>query len=1011
MASGPEEIAQGRQVWAEALRLLETAIELPSTERAAWLDALPPGSPGVRRLLERLLRERGALDTARFLERSATLPELAPPAFEAGQLIGPYRLVRPLGQGGMAVVWLAERADAAHRRPVALKLPQLDRGRARAISERFLRERAILSDLAHPNITSVLDAGSDGSQPWLAMEYVDGLPLNRYGDVHRLDLPTRLRLFVQVLRAVQHAHAHGVIHRDLKPGNVLVDTQQKVKLLDFGVAKLLEDTEAAGESTMTRWGGRPLTPDYASPEQTAGQSIGTASDIYSLGVMLHELLVGRRPQIAQADAGAMPVAAIQPRRPSRVARGLAADAVPGLVPEKLARQLAGDLDTITLKALQRDPEQRYATVAAFAEDVERHLQQRPILARPDSAWYHAAKFTARHRVAVAASAVVALTLVVALATTLRAAAVARAEGARAEATKQFLVGLFDNSARQGSAATPAYQVTGKQLLDAGAQRLLDDAQQPPELRVELLQLLGDLSEQLDLLPQARRLIAEAANLTAQLHGDDDPRHLQSLLLLAEVDARASDWDASLAEGKRALAGFEQTRPVPVEALAQTRILLGNVLDQLQRHDESRTQLEAAVALLKEAGSHSDQRSRAPFYLARAFEAKRQLEQAEAQYLDGISEAEKNFGPRSYIAAFGYENYGDLLRQMARFDEAQRFLRRALDVYAVVLGPDHLTVSGADFELAEVLWATGRRDEADALILQAIAVSDRVAGPFQPNLGGYQTMRRAELLTAMGRLHEAHDVYASVLDHWPPGDPNRPLRITAIGLGFGRVLITEGDFDAATTLFDEVERGLQSRPADDFHATSERLVLVARRAETALARADAKTAHDLLDAATRQPLPTPGGDFNAALAVLDPLSRTTIDAARARRALDDFDRLGDSATYARADVENRARLDHVVGRLTLLAGDAAAARVRLERAVAEREAIDAPDSPWLADARLSLAECLVAQHEPQSARALVDRAAGVIGAYPRAVLLIARLDALRGRLRTSGTVSPAVRETT
>lgn len=287
-------------------------------------------------------------------------------------------------------------------------------------------------------------------------------------------------------------------------------------------------------------------------------------------------------------------------------------------------------------------------------------------------------------------------------------------------------------------------MTGRQLLEAGTKRLLTEYREPSELRLELLNLLGELSEQLDLLLQAGKLLDEATQLTVQLHGEDSVRHAQALMAAAEVKTRTSDFDAALAEETRALKTFEQASPQPIELLAQTHILLGNVRDQLQRHDASPTHLETAVALLKTAGSTTDQRSRVSFYLARAFEASRELDRAEAKYLDGIARTEKNFGPRSDIAAFGYENDGDLLRQMSRFDEARRYLQQSLDVYAVVLGPKNLNVSGARYELSQVLSALGERDED--------------AGPFQTTLGGHQIGIRAGWLMAMGRLVEARGLH-------------------------------------------------------------------------------------------------------------------------------------------------------------------------------------------------------------------------------------------------------------
>lgn len=269
-----------RDEWALVLRHLDQALELPVAARAGWLEALPALSPHLKTALQELLNDRRAIETAGFLAAGAEASMLQP-----GGVLGPWRLLRELGAGGMATVWLAERSDGAHARQVALKLPRLQLG-SRVVAERFLRERGILSTLQHVHIAQVLDAGESAGQPWLALEFVDGQPITAFAQARQLELRLRLQLFLPVLQAVQHAHGQLVIHRDIKPANVLVDAFGQVKLLDFGVAKLLEPDGASAETALTQLGGRALTPQYASPEQVAGRPLGVASDVYSLGVLL-----------------------------------------------------------------------------------------------------------------------------------------------------------------------------------------------------------------------------------------------------------------------------------------------------------------------------------------------------------------------------------------------------------------------------------------------------------------------------------------------------------------------------------------------------------------------------------------------------------------------------------------------------------------------------------------------------------------------------------------------------
>lgn len=481
-------------------RLLDEVLVLQDSQRSAWLDTLGGDDAELRPVVEQLLSQAASLEAADFL---GTLPRLTltgvvaepvrTPAYSPGDAVGPYWLERELGRGGMGTVWLAERLDKTLKRKVALKLPH--QGVAREhLAQRLARERDILSSLEHPNIARLYDAGvAEDGQPFLALEYVEGLPIDHYAREHTLDLRQRLGLFLQVARAVAYAHARLVLHRDLKPSNILVTLDGQVRLLDFGVAKLLQDG-AAHETELTQLGGRALTPDYASPEQIGGQSLTTASDIYSLGVVLYELVCERRPyKLTRSSMGALEdaILAADPVRPSRAAQ-------PGL-----ARSLAGDLDTIILKMLEKAPGARYPTVNAVIDDIDRHLSGQPVLARPDSAWYRTRKFIRRHRVFVAAGAAVVMAIVLGAAAALWQARVARLQAARAEASAQearfearvaranheFLSQIFGDAMRGGeTSAMRARLDRARELL----QRRYTD--EPVIYALLLLQLAGRYDE-------------------------------------------------------------------------------------------------------------------------------------------------------------------------------------------------------------------------------------------------------------------------------------------------------------------------------------------------------------------------------------------------------------------------------------------------------------------------------------------------------------------------------------
>src|ERR1700730_6776937 len=396
-------------------RLLDEALPLDAGGRRLWLDRL---SPEYQHLAPALWSALLAGDSqAAGSDRLAMLPSLgsADDALAANGLqpsarVGPYELIRPLGAGGMAQVWLARRADGAFKREVALKLPTLKQPRT-DLEQRFTRERDILASLEHPLIARFYDAGIDPSGlPYFAMEYVRGERLTDWCDAHRLGVRERLKLVLQVLDALQYAHAHEVIHRDIKPSNILVNEAGQVRLLDFGVAKLMgHDTEL---SQLTVVYGRALTPEYASPELARGDSVEPASDMYSLGVVLYELLTGCLPyRISARDSAALLEEAITAAEVTKPSTHLALDAgaARAVTQDKLVRQLSGDLDAIVLKALAKAPSDRYGSAAALGDDLQRYLLGQPVQARPDHFTYRAAKLVQRHPTewATAAAAVLA----------------------------------------------------------------------------------------------------------------------------------------------------------------------------------------------------------------------------------------------------------------------------------------------------------------------------------------------------------------------------------------------------------------------------------------------------------------------------------------------------------------------------------------------------------------------------------------------------------------------------
>ena len=540
-------------------RLSDAWVDLRANDRQSWLAAQLQEHPDLAGQLRALAVETNTSQAS--AGNPLSLPilngHLSSDEGEwcAGSIIDGYRLHSLLGRGGMGSVWLAEQIDGRLARRVALKLPTQERT-DRNWRQRFARERDILAGLDHPGIAKLFDAGVTAQgQPYLAMQYVEGEAISLHAKTHHLDMAARIKLFIELLGIVQHAHASLVVHRDLKPSNIMVNASGSVVLLDFGIAKLLavEGTIPVGE--MTEFAGPAMTLDYASPEQVAGQAIGTGSDIYSLGVVLYELLAGQRPyRLRRASRAAMEEAVLEQELMLPSSRVVASHAASmSLGQAALARQLRGDLDAIMLKALRKRSDQRYPTALAFADDLQRWLRKEPVSAQPDGLGYRIRRFMARRWPLVVAGAAISATLLVATGVALvqankasQASELARNKVRQSEAVTTFLQNIFLYNSVGQADPEAARKRTAEQLIDESAARIGTALADAPEQQIELLHKMAQTYFEMRLPKRAQALARQAADLAALTFGQD---HLKTrteeifYMQLLAMDERTADLDA------------------------------------------------------------------------------------------------------------------------------------------------------------------------------------------------------------------------------------------------------------------------------------------------------------------------------------------------------------------------------------------------------------------------------------------------------------------------------------
>lgn len=700
----------GPDQWARLEELFHRATDLSRPEQEALLKAECPDDPALAAELRSLLEaaEAPSMPAVDAVQRSwdRALHQSGPSL--VGRRIGAYRLDRELGRGGMGVVYLGVREDGEFSHTVAIKvlpgalLDDLSRWR-------FRNERRILANLKHPGIARLLDGGeTEDGLPFVIMDYVDGLPIDQFCEKEGLNTRDRLELFLQVASAVSHAHAHLVVHRDLKPGNIFVLPDGTPRLLDFGIAKLLSPD---GDTEVTRMEARALTPNFASPEQIRGEEIGTASDVYSLGVLLFRILTGSLPfDLAGRSPAEMEdtVGRTQPPLPSRVSGH---------------RALTGDIDNIILTALRKDPERRYPSVDLLASDIRRHLEGRPVAARPATLRYRAGKFV-RRNVGAVLSTVLFLAVLAGFSLTLafQAARIAEerdtaeAERAKATAVSDFLMQVFSENDPNNSKGV---ELTAGDILSRGGERIRNDLGAAPEVKGQILQTIGTLYRRLGVYDSAEVFLFESLELREAELGRDHPDHVRSLDALARLAEARGEMD-------------------------RARALFQDVLEARERGFGPES--EEFAAALYEMGR---------FQL--------ELGESEAREVFARAVAIRRGNPDTPEGEFlrSLEGLASSLRRDGQSDSAATVLEDVLTEKIRVHGPDHLSVASTLNNLGAAYYTSGQLDRAEGRFLESVALRERLTSPDHPAVLVVKN-NLALTRSGLGRYEEAEALYREII---------------------------------------------------------------------------------------------------------------------------------------------------------------------------------------------------------------------------------------------------------
>ena len=811
--------------WDRVREVFGEALERDPAQWQRFLQRTCAGDPELRAEVESLLEAhragRGFLEPrAEEAKRSPATSNMDP---VSDRRVGAYELERCIGRGGMGTVYSAVRADAAFEKRVAVKLLKRDLD-STEVARRFRAERQILAGLDHPNIARLIDGGSAGDgRPYLVMEYVDGQPVDEYCNARELPVAARIELFRTVCSAVQFAHRNLVVHRDLKPSNILVTGGGEVKLLDFGIAKILDPELKSRTPLPTATVLGLMTPEYASPEQLLGEPVTTVSDVYSLGVLLYILLTGRQP-FGCVDRSPLEVLwAVrneEPEAPSNVvgrapaSRGLG----PGSTPArraKLRRQLAGDLDNIVLTALRKEPARRYGSVDQLSEDLRRHLAGHPVSARKDTFVYRCGKFLHRHRLAVsAAGAFLVAALGFGIQMAIQRSQIARqrdrveeqrrqteVERRRAQRVTSFLVDLFEVSDPYSS-GVDSRDVTARELLDQGARRLAAELAGQPEIRAELSHTIASIYRRLGLLEEAAPLLEDALKARREILGSDHAKVAQSLGEQGLLYQARGDYESAKTALGQALSLrrrlFGETHQAVAESLSH---LAGLAQATGDFHQAERLYRRALAVYREHFGADNAVVADVVHQLALNLQSQGDFAGAEPLYHEALALHLGLFGEEHVQVANTRANLAQLALARGDPERAETLYRRALKTLRRALGDDHVEVAFCLHSLAAVAHQRGELEAAESRYREALEILSRRLGPRHPDLattlnGLASVLQAANDPAAAERAYRA----ALAIRRGAFGEAN-PLLVPSL-TGLARVAVEGGDCTTAERLLHE-----------------------------------------------------------------------------------------------------------------------------------------------------------------------------------------------------------------